>query len=641
MRTTVSKIQATTKAYIAILLCLAVGSTLVALSRETLPRPTHVLVTVVVGALMALAWLFPIHFAAKTKLYADAAVLIAAVLLLPPAFALVAVGSGTLLAHVARPDSRDWDQALFNTAQVMLVTLPAVILLAIAGWDPSRSSFSNPKPLLIIPVVALVIYLLNVFFLAVITALEAGLPIVSSFHATLVEDLRMEAVAHVSLVATGVLASMVARTHPWGVALLAVPVIATYLTLQQQTRLRHEAERARVMSDAALGEAQRLAHLGSWEWRPSTDRWVWSDEVYRLFGLAPGSAFPTCRALLDAAHPADRARVERVLAEARSRPASFEIQHRVQLPNGTERFVYQHAEAHQSNGDPPAFLGTIQDVTERVRTEAVMREAKESAQEADRAKTKLLSMASHELRTPLTAIQGYIEMVLGDPGGELSDEQREFLEVAHRNTRRLAGLVNDFLDLARIEAGRLPLQVGVVEVDAAVMEVVDTLVPMATEKGIPLKVAVNGRTGPVVLADPARFNQVLLNLVDNAIKFTEKGSVTISANSRDGWTEIMVSDTGPGIPPESLPYVFEAFNQGRSGISRSEGAGLGLAIVKQLVELHGGTITVRSVVGKGTNFIFRLPAALTEENRPQDVAQPERHDISSDRSGRVDAARPS
>jgi PAS domain S-box-containing protein len=465
---------------------------------------------------------------------------------------------------------------------------------------------------------------------------------VSNFQAALVEDLRIEAVAHVSLVATGVLAAMVARTHPWGVVLLAVPIIATYVTLQHQARSRQDAERARIMSDAALVEAQRLAHLGSWEWHPATDRWVWSDEVYRLFGLDPGSAFPTCRALLNAAHPADRARVEQVLDEARSHLTSFEIQHRVQLPDGTDRFVHQQAEAYQRDGELPAFLGTIQDVTERVRTEAAMREAKESAQEADRAKTKLLSMASHELRTPLTAIQGYIEMVVGDPAGELSEEQREFLEVAHRNTRRLAGLVNDILNLARMEAGRLPLQVAAVEVDAAVMEVMDTLGPRAMEKGIPLKVTVNGRTRPVVLADPARFNQVLLNLVDNAVKFTEKGSVTISASAHDGWAEVTVSDTGPGIPPESLPFIFDAFSQGGPRGSGSEGAGLGLAIVKQLVELHGGTIAVRSVVGKGTTFIFRLPAASTAQDQTQQTrTNPARRDIHTERTGRVGHARPS
>ena len=389
MWTTVSELQTSTKVYIAALLCLAVGSTLVALGRGTPAGRADVLGTVVVSGLMALAWFFPVHFAAKTKLYADMAVLIAAALLLPPALALVAVGSGTLLAHLARSNSCDWPQALFNTAQFMLMTLAAVILLAMAGWDPVQSSFADPRPLLIVPFLALVIYLLNVFLMAVVTALEAGLSITGSFHVALVEDVRLEIAANMSLVATGVLAALIARAHPWGVALLAVPIVATYLTFQRQARLRQDAERARIMSDAALLEAQRLAHLGSWEWHPATDRWVWSDEVYRLFGLDPDSVIPTRQFLLNAAHPDDRAELAHVLEEARSHLASFKIQYRVQRPDGKVRDMHQQAEVRHIGENSSVFLGTIQDITERVQAERVMREAKEAAQEADRAKTKL------------------------------------------------------------------------------------------------------------------------------------------------------------------------------------------------------------------------------------------------------------
>jgi signal transduction histidine kinase len=313
--------------------------------------------------------------------------------------------------------------------------------------------------------------------------------------------------------------------------------------------------------------------------------------------------------LLNAVHPDERVRVEHVLHEARRHFASFEIQCRVRLPDGSERFVHLQAEAPPHAGDSHAFLGTIQDVTERVRTEGAIRAAKEAAEEADRAKSQLLSMASHELRTPLTAIQGYIEMVIGDRVSELSDEQREFLGVAHRNSLQLAGLVNDLLDLARIEAGRLPLQVAPVDVEVTAQEVLATLMPHATAKGIHLQFAANGPEPQVVRVDPARFNQVLLNLVGNAVKFTERGTVTISTRADHGWIEITVSDTGPGIPAESLPYVFEAFSQGCPAALRQEGAGLGLAIVKQIVDLHGGSIAVHSAADQGSTFTVRLPAA--------------------------------
>jgi PAS domain-containing protein len=292
--------------------------------------------------------------------------MVAAVLLLPPAFAAMATGSGTLLAHVARRESRDLAQALFNTAQVMVITLATALLVDVAGWDPTRTAFSDIWLLLIIPVMVLVIFLLNVFFMALIIAFEAQLPIVESFRGTLLEDLGVEAAAHASLVAIGVISAILVRAHPWGVVLLAVPIIGTHAMLQHQARLRQSAERARMMSDAALVEAQRLAHLGSWEWYPATDRWVWSDEVYHLLGLDPRSDFPMSHAFLNAVHPDERVRVEQVMHEAGRHLASFEIQYRVPLPDGTERFVHLQGEAPPNDGDTHAFLGTIQDVTERV-----------------------------------------------------------------------------------------------------------------------------------------------------------------------------------------------------------------------------------------------------------------------------------
>ncbi len=604
-----SQVRPLTATYIAILLCLALGLTGVVFLSGPAPRTIDGLVMLAAAACMAVAWLFPIHFAARTKLYVDTAVTTAAVLLLPPACAAAAVGIGTLLAHGIRAESRDWAQAIFNTAQTMLVTLTAALLLASAGWRPIESSFDTPWPLLMLPLVALATYLLNVFLVASVSAFESATPLVGSFWTALHEDLRIEALSHASLVTTGALAALVATSAPWAVVLLAVPVVATHTTLERQTRLRLEAEQARMVSDAGLAEAQRLARLGSWEWYPATNRWVWSEEAYRLLGVKPDSVTPTYGHILETVHPADRDRVKTVMDTAMANLTPFEIDHRLCLRDGVERHVQQRGEARSVDGRPPIFIGTIQDVTERVRAEQAMQQATKVAQEADRAKSQLLTTASHELRTPLTSIQGYIEMVIGGSAGKVSSDQQELLEIAHRNALQLGELVNDLLVLARIEAGRIPLRLAPTKVNEAITRVTTTLSPLAAEKGITLTLGKPSIADELyVNADPERLNQILLNLIANAIKFTDRGCVSVHANKIDEEITIAVADSGIGIPADVLPHVFEPFNQGGEAARRRGGAGLGLSIAKELAEMQGGGISVDSVAGAGATFTLRLPA---------------------------------
>ena len=601
-------LQPAVKVFIAVLLSLAVGLTLLAHLRSGPVSRGAILVAVIATGCMALAWLFPIHIAAQTKLYPDTAVVIGSLLLLPPALATVAVGCGTLMAHVMRRDARDWAQALFNTAQIMLVALAAASLLAAAGWEPDRPSFANPWLMSIILIAGVVMYILNALLVSAVTMLQTRESLAHLVPGALTGDLSTELVAHISLVATGTLAAMAALAYQWGAALLLIPIAATYITLKRQAELRHAAEQARIMSDASLAEAQRLAHLGSWEWDPRGDRWAWSDEVYRIMGMKPGATGPGTPALLAATHPDDRDRVAKALSDARRDGASFEIEHRVQPLDGAERVVQQRGVSRPESEGAPRFLGTIQDVTERVRAADAMRAAREAAEDATRAKTQLLAMASHDLRTPLSAIRGYLDIVMDGSSGDLTAEQREFLEGAHRNTLQIASLVDDLLDLGRIEAGALALGVGPVSIDTVVQEVLGTVAPQAAEKGLRLE-RVAGPSSPVALADAGRLRQTLLNLVANAVKFTDAGSVTVSTREYGSWVEIAVSDTGVGITPKALPHVFEEFNQGSEAAGRRGGSGLGLAIVKKLIELQGGSVAAHSVPGKGSTFTLRLPAA--------------------------------
>ncbi len=238
---------------------------------------------------------------------------------------------------------------------------------------------------------------------------------------------------------------------------------------------------------------------------------------------------------------------------------------------------------------------------------AALRTAKEAAEAADRLKSGFLSTMSHELRTPLNAILGYAELLLGGFGGPLSPDQAGDVRQIVVGAERLLALVNDVLDLARIEAGGVELEPETVALREAVADVAAELAPQASAKG--LSVVADVPDGLVARVDRRRLHQVLLNLAGNAVKFTERGEVRFSARPVADGVEVAVADTGIGISPQSLPHVFDEFRQAESGTTRRfGGTGLGLAIVRKLVEAHGGSVRAESSPGVGSTFTVVLPA---------------------------------
>ena len=241
--------------------------------------------------------------------------------------------------------------------------------------------------------------------------------------------------------------------------------------------------------------------------------------------------------------------------------------------------------------------------------EEALRAAKEAAEDANRHKSEFISTVTHELRTPLSSVKGYLEVLIDGMVGDLNQDQRNFLEIAQRNANRLIALVNDVLDLSRIEAGGMNMRLRPVEMAEAVRQVRATLLPQADAKHLWLAVDVPEGLPPV-LADADRWHQVLVNLVGNAVKFTEHGGVTVSVRRDGDVAVIAVDDTGIGIEPDALTYVFEEFRQADSSSTRKHGGtGLGLAIAKKLVGLMHGTIELTSQEGLGTTVTVRLPIA--------------------------------
>jgi signal transduction histidine kinase len=226
----------------------------------------------------------------------------------------------------------------------------------------------------------------------------------------------------------------------------------------------------------------------------------------------------------------------------------------------------------------------------------------------DELKSDFMATMSHELRTPLTSIIGYSDMLLSGMTGELNEKQQGFIQSILNGGETLLNLINDVLDLTKIEAGRLELNFEAVDLRAALLNVLPVVKPRAQDKRIRISTFLPTELPPV-WADPAKLNQVLLNLLTNGIKYThENGSVSVEARLTGDLVEIWVNDTGIGISSEDIERVFQRFTQIDSSATRRQGGtGLGLAIARELVELHGGTMRVQSKLGKGSSFIFTVP----------------------------------
>ena len=314
-------------------------------------------------------------------------------------------------------------------------------------------------------------------------------------------------------------------------------------------------------------------------------------------------------------------------------------EYRIHPPGIELRWVRAHAlPLYAPDGELLGYVGSIEDVTQRRMAEDVRlqlldaeRAARGEAERVSRLKDEFVTNLSHELRTPLNAILGWTQILRASP----TDPQdlRSGLEVIERNTRAQAQLIADLLDMSRITAGTLRLDVQRVDLRAIIEAAVQAVEPAAASKRIAIHKMLDSSAGPV-MADPNRLQQVVWNLLNNAIKFTPGGGqVSVLVERVNSHVEISVSDTGQGISPEFLPYVFERFRQADGSTTRRHaGLGIGLSIAKQLVEMHGGTVRAKSAgEGKGATFSVTLPLVAARDDSPEQV-RPEAPASVADRS---------
>ncbi len=399
--------------------------------------------------------------------------------------------------------------------------------------------------------------------------------------------------------------------------------IETDITEQVRTREALEAQRARAENAFAelqrtaslLEEAQTVASLGSWSYDLTSNQIEWSRAIYRLYGRDEHAGAPSYQDMLDDFIPADAQRLDDAMQRTARSGQPYSLVLRTASGANGVRYVRGEGRARtDEHGTVIGLFGTVMDVTAAIEREDALLRAQERAEAASQSKSEFLANMSHEIRTPLTAILGYTDLLRDAAIRSGADtEQLNSMSTIRRAGEHLLAVINDILDLSKIEAGRLAIERVETNLPRVLFDVDSLMRSRAARKGVQLQTRLLTPVPDRVFSDPTRLRQILMNLVGNAAKFTERGQIDIQVDrttlNGEPAIRIAVVDTGPGMSPEQARHLFQPFVQADTSVTRKHGGtGLGLTICRRLAGLMGGEVLlVQSAPGVGSTFTVTLP----------------------------------
>ncbi|MCB1139354.1 MAG: response regulator [Leptospiraceae bacterium] len=397
--------------------------------------------------------------------------------------------------------------------------------------------------------------------------------------------------------------------------------VRMYGSIQDITDRKKMEEKLQHTTDLLM-RTEHVAGLGSWEWDLQTGEVVWSDELFNIFGVPPEQGSPSIAAQDSLFTPESSQRIERALERAIQKAMPYFIEVEGVRKDGKHIFgIATGLPLKNEKGEVVRLYGSFQDITQRAIAQKEAIQAKEEAEKANRAKTIFLGNLSHELRTPMNAIIGMTELALEE---EVPREIESYLRTVLDASDHLMSIISDLLDAAVMEQGKLELERHPFSIREAIDKAASIVDKAMEQKGLEFRRFLSKELPETVVGDAKRLRQVLINVLNNAAKYTKQGGVELDAScsqnaSNDGTCilNIAISDTGPGIPEADQQSVFEKFTQSGSSSSRllkrSAGTGMGLYIARSIVDSMGGHIALQSNVGKGSTFLISVPLSLPTE----------------------------